>query len=179
MTGFVYFIQAGDENGAIKIGFTSGSVQRRIQNHQVGCPDQLRLLGSVIGDDLLEARFHRVFRKYRLKGEWFRPHSRLLSFIKRSGAVVNHPLLDEQPPAEFAPLRKMEWYIDRKWSRRKQFAAAVGIGDSYLSQIVGGSRPLLQLPFTLVAKLAFHSGMPLAELAEAAVLEDQSNRMAA
>ena len=75
----VYFVQ--DEDGFIKIGY-SENVKKRLAHLQTSSRQKLSLIGSVNGDKNLESLFHRVFRDERVRGEWFRPSKRLLSFIE-------------------------------------------------------------------------------------------------
>lgn len=73
MVDHVYFIQVGDD-GPVKIGRTALSVKARLSAIQTGCPYELKLIGVV--DDAtggLEQELHRKFRRWRMRGEWFRP----------------------------------------------------------------------------------------------------------
>lgn len=76
----VYFIQSGAA-GAIKIGkaFSPGV---RLAELQTACPSTLRLLGSIPGDVLDERELHARFSDDRVRGEWFAPSAKLLSFIE-------------------------------------------------------------------------------------------------
>lgn len=77
----VYFIRAG-EDGPIKIGFTTGSINRRIAMLQTGNPQRLELVGIVDGGDIEDERLlHMRFNETRLVGEWFAPSDALLSHI--------------------------------------------------------------------------------------------------
>lgn len=76
----IYFIQAGD-GGPIKIGYTQGEAASRVRDLQTGNAELLRLLHSMPGDMDLEAELHRLFERYRIRGEWFHPDPKLLSFL--------------------------------------------------------------------------------------------------
>ena len=65
----VYFIQQSD-GGPIKIG-TAKDPEQRLAALQTGNPQELRLLGSVLGSRAVELGLHELFRAYRLNGEWF------------------------------------------------------------------------------------------------------------
>lgn len=82
--GCVYFVQAR-KMGLIKIGYST-NVQKRLQALSTGCPDALDLLCVVKGNQRLESSIHQKFAEERVKGEWFSPSSRILSFIKALGA---------------------------------------------------------------------------------------------
>ncbi len=75
----VYFIQAG-ENGPIKIG-VSLDPPARLRSMQIGCPCELRLLGSIVGAWVAETVLHEAFNLERLRGEWFRPSPMFLEFV--------------------------------------------------------------------------------------------------
>ena len=75
----VYFIAVGDE--AIKIGVAQ-NVEARMASLQTGNHEKLRLIGSIPGDVTTEKKFHRVFAKYHVHGEWFKAAPPLLQFIE-------------------------------------------------------------------------------------------------
>lgn len=69
----VYFIE-NVETGRIKVGFTTGSVNARVEALQTGSDCQLRLLGSVVADQIVgttELQLHRLFSQWHHRGEWF------------------------------------------------------------------------------------------------------------
>jgi hypothetical protein len=91
----MYFIQAGGENGPIKIGI-AGTPERRLQYLQTGCPDRLHLLATVPFANAYRARqaerdAHLEFAAHRRRGEWFsaaiRPVAMLYASLHR-GAIV-------------------------------------------------------------------------------------------
>jgi len=72
----VYFIQAGDK-GPIKIG-VARSVERRLEALQTGNHEELRIITKIMCEGLAHAyaterKFHKMFKKYRIRGEWFKP----------------------------------------------------------------------------------------------------------
>lgn len=81
--GWVYFIQHGGPEGAIKIGTTSGNPHARLRALQTGAPEPLRLLAAVPGDARLERELHAKFEALRTRegGEWFAADPRLRAFI--------------------------------------------------------------------------------------------------
>ena len=73
MYSYVYFIT--DDHGHIKIG-KADDVGERLFELQTGNPFKLRVLLSVILTSKrdafsLEKELHKIFRDYRLEGEWF------------------------------------------------------------------------------------------------------------
>lgn len=69
----VYFVE-NIETGRIKVGFTTGSVNVRVSQLQIGSDCELRLLGAVIADETrgtTEHQLHLKFAKWHYRGEWF------------------------------------------------------------------------------------------------------------
>jgi hypothetical protein len=79
---FVYFIQAGDY-GPIKIGF-SNNPYRRAQALQVANPELLRVVLTYPAKPDTERDTHRLFRKFKIGGEWYHPQPALVEYIKRA-----------------------------------------------------------------------------------------------
>ena len=78
--GTIYFIRSTNNN-VIKIGFTSGEISKRLKALQTSHPYQLELLATIPGDTNFEKSLHQQFEQYRLKGEWFKPHPEIISYI--------------------------------------------------------------------------------------------------
>lgn len=76
----VYFVQT--ESGPIKIGIAQ-DVQKRLRGLQVSTPDKLTLLCTAPGGVQAEAKLHRRFASYRLRGEWFAAHPDILAEVER------------------------------------------------------------------------------------------------
>lgn len=76
----VYFIQAG-EGGPIKIGF-SLNVKARMAGLQTGRTEKLKLLLTLPGTKVDEARLHDKFGRFRIQGEWFKPDPAVLKSIE-------------------------------------------------------------------------------------------------
>lgn len=162
MTGFVYFMQAG-ASGPVKIGFSGTSVERRIAGNQTGCPQPIALLGVVVGDIQLERRFHKAFRTCALRGEWFTPHPRLISFIKKVAKPL--PTAIAEKPPDLTPLAELAWMIDHEFEARGAFARRIGISEAYLSQVLSGKRPLARMPAGKLLRFSMAAGVPLERLA--------------
>ena len=80
----IYFIQAG-KNGPIKIGCTENDIEQRIAQLQTGCPYKLNLLWLRDEDDESEAEIHERFKSEKIRGEWFRPSSKIFNYIDDAG----------------------------------------------------------------------------------------------
>lgn len=106
---FVYFIQA-DQGGPIKIGFTSDDPQKRLSQLQTGNAARLRLLGSIKGDIAREKDFHDSLAEWRLQGEWFEAHPKVLSSIADALVVssAEHPPVCGGPFCSFCGICKHE-----------------------------------------------------------------------
>jgi len=70
-----------DRIGPIKIGFTK-DVGKRLISLSTANPYPLRLLVIEPGNIEMESEIHNDFRDYRLDGEWFLPHPKLLKYIE-------------------------------------------------------------------------------------------------
>lgn len=68
--GWVYLITDGE---AVKIGLTTGSVDRRNRQHQTGNPRPIETVYQFWAADVnaAEAALHRQYSDKRLGGEWF------------------------------------------------------------------------------------------------------------
>jgi hypothetical protein len=76
----VYFVQEGG-SGAIKIGAT-GNIKNRLDMLRVNSPHEMNLVASVPGDERLEKYLHTRFKDSNVRGEWFRPTSKLFECIE-------------------------------------------------------------------------------------------------
>lgn len=83
--GFVYFIAAGTE--AIKIGYTKNGDINRLESFQVGIHLKLRLLKKICGGMKKEKELHRMFSKFRIRGEWFKYCPEILDYIKKEEQI--------------------------------------------------------------------------------------------
>lgn len=77
----VYFIQAGESGGPIKIGYAKNPLGR-LRELQTGCHETLYLLAVISGGRLDEADLHRRYEYARHRGEWFWPAPSLTKLIK-------------------------------------------------------------------------------------------------
>lgn len=86
MKGYVYFIQAKDAVGLIKIGSAS-NVAKRVETLATGCPYPIVVLTAIEFPSRLHASHfernsHFVFRFCRKHGEWFSASQPLRGFIE-------------------------------------------------------------------------------------------------
>jgi len=78
----VYLIQA--ESGPIKIGRAKRSVvERRLANLQIACWEELRLLGTLVGDSRDEREIQRRMAHLHIRGEWFHDAPALRALLER------------------------------------------------------------------------------------------------
>jgi len=76
---YIYFI--GDQRRAIKIGVTSGLVEWRLRNLQIGNADELTLLAVLREDELRERDMHERFSHLCIRSEWFHATEELMDYI--------------------------------------------------------------------------------------------------
>jgi hypothetical protein len=76
----VYFIKC-NPSGRIKIGY-SKEPTKRMASLQIGCPDELELMGTIHAPKSLETVLKRAFRDFRIRGEWHTPSKELLCYIE-------------------------------------------------------------------------------------------------
>lgn len=95
MTTVTYFIQAV-HGGPVKIGRSTGEAgpRSRLSICQVGCPDELRIVGVVRGN--YERAFHGLWREQRIRGEWFQPVEEMCQH------APDLLLTDHRPPVDVA-----------------------------------------------------------------------------
>lgn len=78
----IYFIVDGRLE-YVKIGYTGSisSLPGRLRDLQVGNPYKLSVFGTMDGDVKAERKLHKLFAKYRTRGEWFVMDGALRAFI--------------------------------------------------------------------------------------------------
>lgn len=76
----IYFIGCEAAN-AVKIGKTTNRVYERLNQAQVNCPFELKLLAAHEGCGPDEAALHLRFAHLRVRGEWFRLSAELKAHI--------------------------------------------------------------------------------------------------
>lgn len=89
--GHLYFISA-DATNQVKIGFTAGSPEWRINELQCGCPYRLRLLAAMEGPRIWEAALHRDFARHRRLGEWFEFVDEIKCYLRYLKSISGQPL---------------------------------------------------------------------------------------
>lgn len=93
ITGYIYFVQM-DRIGPIKIGFAK-DIGKRLLSLHTGSAYPLRLLCFFPGNETMEEGIHLAFNCFRLEGEWFLPHPRLLRLIDE---ILKQPGTNKHDP---------------------------------------------------------------------------------
>lgn len=78
--GFVYFLQV-EGNGPVKVGFTKGNPLARLACIQRVVPYRIDWVGGFRGTFKDEREFHRKFKEYCIRSEWYVPCKKIISFI--------------------------------------------------------------------------------------------------
>jgi hypothetical protein len=99
----VYFFRAGD---AIKIGVTR-DVERRRRALATGSAVPLELLATLPGGRRLEKRLHERFKRFHVRGEWFRADEELLRYTREQAAGGPAPEPDPRALAQAAQFRRV------------------------------------------------------------------------
>lgn len=76
---YVYFITDGE---AVKIG-KANNPKSRLAGLQTSHHKPLRFIATMPGGSELERELHRVFSRFRIRGEWFKDCKEIRDFIKR------------------------------------------------------------------------------------------------
>ena len=84
----IYFIT---DTKSIKIGYTKGKIEKRLQQLQTSCPEKLYILGWMEGNMDFEKKLHIKFNSSRIRynGEWFKPTEDLLDYINTNNQKKN------------------------------------------------------------------------------------------
>ncbi len=82
----IYFLQSGNEEGPVKIGYASKQAGHRLRGLQIGNPDLLRMIRVLPGTRKTERLLHARFADFWLRGEWFRFDSAMLTIEIPIGA---------------------------------------------------------------------------------------------
>lgn len=88
----IYFIAGGKY---VKIGFTRGSIYKRLGGIQACCPLELRIVGLFQGDRRDERRYHEQFSEYHLRGEWHLFSPEIEEFLTSAENILNHCEADD------------------------------------------------------------------------------------
>lgn len=100
----VYFIQAGGDEGPVKIGYTDVDPWKRIDALQIGCPLPLAFVRYEPDSTLADERYYqRCYFHIRLLGEWFKWEWPLKNYVGDS-ALAEYMA----PPLEMARYDALE-----------------------------------------------------------------------
>lgn len=71
----IYLVKiVNDDNSLYKIGFTKGSVHKRIKELQTGCPYEIHMVNTYNTEFgmIIERTLHNIFSDKKTYGEWFK-----------------------------------------------------------------------------------------------------------
>jgi DNA-binding XRE family transcriptional regulator len=156
----IYFLQAG-KGGPVKIGFTEKKLRERISDIQIGCSEELILLGVVQGDQTQEKHIHQEFAEYALRGEWFSPHEKMLETIVRIASIPEPTIKSNGINMNSSRLRRRR---DELGLSQKQIAGQLGVAAMTISRWERGeSEPQKRLR-PMLAQIV---GIPIEEILSA------------
>lgn len=78
VAGSVYFLLCSDNR--VKIGTTT-NIKHRMSGIQNGQSDEVKLLVEIQGSYETEKALHQQFKRYRIRGEWFRYEGKLKTYV--------------------------------------------------------------------------------------------------
>lgn len=141
-SGHVYFVVG---NNLVKIGATSTDVRMRLTGLQTGSPVPLSLLALQSSSNVydLERRLHQRFRRFRVRGEWFKFEGPLRAYIrKRCDSVKNFVVVKQQ---------RIDWSLvtDKMWRTWSSKRIAIKVGCSVGSASMKRSRLGIKSPFII------------------------------
>jgi hypothetical protein len=83
--GTIYFLRGGE---FVKIGFSAGSVKKRVRAFQVGNPYTLHVVRQLQRvPRSAECLLHKMFARKHVRGEWFRLAGHEVDFVSRRALV--------------------------------------------------------------------------------------------
>ena len=75
----IYFIKC---HSTVKIGYSGiDDIHIRLYALQVSSPFKLEVMKTINGSRILEKAFHKVFKPYRIRGEWYELNEKLVQYI--------------------------------------------------------------------------------------------------
>jgi hypothetical protein len=77
----IYFVQVDRPQGPVKIGYTGRRVSVRMAEGQTFSPKDLEVLVEAYGTYEEEAKLHRIFKPYHIRGEWYEPGPLLMELV--------------------------------------------------------------------------------------------------
>jgi len=86
----IYFIQV-NRRGPVKIGFTVGGARSRLTFLQCATHLRLHLRATISGTRARERELHKQFKRYRIRGEWFKYEGDLEKYLKELPRAVRPP----------------------------------------------------------------------------------------
>jgi hypothetical protein len=78
--GYIYFLLS-EKTGAVKIGFTRGTIEKRLKNTSAWSPYDYDVLKIIDGTMIEERALHKMFVADKIRGEWFHYSDELKKFI--------------------------------------------------------------------------------------------------
>lgn len=90
----IYFLIEDIENGFVKVGHSENPPER-IGQLQQGNPRKLQLIATIDASDTLEYQIKAEFRKFHIRGEWYRPDPEVFEYIRNIQGIRLHKALPE------------------------------------------------------------------------------------
>jgi hypothetical protein len=85
----IYLI-ATENDKFVKIGYSKKNPIPRLNTLQIGNPQKLRIINSQVGDPEDEHFLHKLCKKYKVQGEWFKYCSIVLNIFEESKPIIKN-----------------------------------------------------------------------------------------
>lgn len=129
----IYFIQAGDK--AIKIGWTENksNMKTRLDALQLANYEKLKVIYCLEGDIDREKEFHKIAKKYHIRGEWF--DKKVLKDTKIMDMIKSK---DIKRKSEINPIKKLR---EATGLSMEDLASKVGVSAMSIYRWERGNKP--------------------------------------
>jgi|ERR1051325_5995689 DNA-binding XRE family transcriptional regulator len=166
--GTIYAIGA-EGQPYIKIGSTSGSPLKRLQDLQTGQPYPLRLCAAVPVEAnlrLIEKHVHAFLKEKRQRGEWFELSMdiaqlealvvRAVEYVQREEqqAAALHTIQEARQRTRMTMEERITYLRKKKGWSQAELARQVSIGQSTLHAYEAGNRPAQGMSVEIAMRLA-------------------------
>lgn len=129
----IYFFQA-KRGGPIKIGHAANP-EERLNQCQIGNPEPLVIRHVMEGGFEMERRAHKEWAEHHLRGEWFRPASPILNFIKQNSKYVVKRRTRRGGPIKLSDVLDIFWLCHNTPLKKAAIARRFNVSSAAVGNI--------------------------------------------